>query len=196
LQGNGVVPELTQSAVDVPVVEAIAAAPAKSIAAHTSEAPASDRPEPKATPRKAKAPTTQPKAKAKPTTAPAKSRRSLEVLPAYRGMSKREAIAQILEQRLGEVLHHDTIIQALYGDLSSEDLKKERIRIDTSLHNGVKANKWKKAPVPASYVIKSTASAPAAKAKAAKPKLGRKVARSKKTELELVVLLRKADIQV
>jgi hypothetical protein len=234
LSSNGVVPQLTQGAVEVPVIETITLASAPSLAASPAAgAPVSDRPEPKASDssaqrlRKAKAPatakpTTQAKAKAKPTTAPAKSRRSLEILPAYRGISKREAIAQILEQRSGEVLHQDTIIQALYGDLSLEDIKDERVRIDTSLRNGVKANKkankWKKAPVPASYVLDAIASAPAAKATAAKPKSARKpavaeakpgrkpvvgkakasqkVARSKKTELELVALLRKADIQV
>jgi outer membrane biosynthesis protein TonB len=150
-------------------------------------------------------------------------------------MTKLDAIATVLEQNLGEVLHQDTIIQMLYGDLSLEELKKERVRMDTLLRNGVKNNKWKKAPVPASYVLEATAAgakpkrpgrkseptkepkpkpqpepvaevAPA-KAKAAKPKPGRKpavgkakasqkVARSKKTELELVALLRKADIQV
>jgi hypothetical protein len=319
LPSNGVVPQLTQSAAEVPVVEAIALAPVKSIAlAPATEAPASVRPKPKAsdsktkaepastgyTPRellpayqglkrleaiaqvleasageevsidalidalfgglsateqkterkrlitllyngekrglwqkgsatlsyvisastgKAKAPATakstaQPKAKAKPTTALTKSRRSLEVLPAFEGLSKLDAIAAVLGQHPGEVLHQDTIIQTLYGDLSPEDLKKERVRIDTSLRNGVKANKWKKAPVPASYVLEAIASASAAKATAAKPKSGRKpavaeakpgrklaiakanasqkVAQSKKTELELVALLRKADIQV
>jgi hypothetical protein len=165
--------------------------------------------------------------------AAAKKRDSLTVLPAFEGMTKLDAIAKVLEQNLGEVLHQDTIIQMLYGDLSLEELKKERVRMDTCLRNGVKANKWKKAPVPASYVLEApaasakpkrpgrkpdpskepkpepvaeVASAPA-KAKAAKLKSGRKpavgkakasqkVARSKKTELELVALLRKADIQV
>jgi hypothetical protein len=91
-------------------------------------------------------------------------------------LSKLDAIAKVLEQHSGEVLHQDTIIQTLYGDLSLEDLKKERIRIDTSLRNGVKANKWKKAPVPASYVLEAIASTPAAKATAAKPKSGCKPA--------------------
>jgi hypothetical protein len=173
----------------------------------------------------------QPTTKAPATTPP--KRISLTVLPAFEGMTKLDAIATVLGQNLGEVLHQDTIIQTLYGDLSPEDLKKERVRMDTCLRNGVKKNKWKKAPVPASYVLEATAAgakpkrpgrkpdpskepkpepvaevAPAsAKASAAKPKPGRKpaigkakasqkVARSKKTELELVALLRKADIQV
>jgi NADH dehydrogenase FAD-containing subunit len=140
-------------------------------------------------------------------------------------------------------LHHDTIIQTLYGDLSPEELKAERTRIKTALLTGVKDGKWQKASVPSNYLLGDTAAgakpkrpgrkpdptkepipqpepvaevvdakaphqeyAPApAKAKAAMPKLGResavakasqKTARPKKTELELVALLRKADIQV
>jgi hypothetical protein len=167
------------------------------------------------------------------TTDSVKKRISLTVLSAFEGMTKLDAIAAVLGQNLGEVLHQDTIIQTLYGDLSLEDLKKERVRMDTLLRNGVKNNKWKKAPVPASYVLEATAAgakpkrpgrkpdptkkpkpepvaevAPAsASAKVAKLKPGRKpavgkakasqkVARSNKTELELVALLRKADIQV
>jgi hypothetical protein len=67
----------------------------------------------------------------------------------------------------------------LYGDLSLEDLKKERVRIETSLRNGVKTNKWKKASVPASYVLEAITPAPAANAKVAKPKLGREPAVAK-----------------
>jgi hypothetical protein len=166
-----------------------------------------------------------------------KKRISLTVLPAFEGMTKLDAIAAVLGQNLGEVLHQDTIIQTLYGDLSPGDLKKERVRMDTCLRNGVKNNKWKKAPVPASYVLEATAAAGAkpkrpgrkpdpkkepkpkpqpepvaevapasASASAAKLKPGRKpavgkaeasqkVARSKRTELELVALLKRADIQ-
>jgi hypothetical protein len=318
LQGNGVVPQLAQSAAEVPVVETIALAPA-------AEAPASDRPKLKASPSNSKA-TAEPtsgkrstrsmlpayrgltrleaisqllqttpgqdvttdqvseelfgklsasdhkaerkslstqlyqgvvrklwqkgtktgtflasasassKSAESTTTAPATTaakRKSLSLLPAYTELSKGDAIAQVITAASGEVLHHDTIIQTLYGDLSPEDFKEERIRIKTALLTGVRDGKWQKASVPSSYFIKTTAagakpkrpgrkpeptkepkpepvaevaSAPA-KAKAAKLKSGRKpavgkakasqkVARSKKTELELVALLRKADIQV
>jgi hypothetical protein len=97
---------------------------------------------------------TQAKAtKAKPATAETKKRISLPLLPVYHNMTKLEAITQILEQRRGEVLHHDTIIQLLYGDLSPKELKEERVRIKTALLGGVKNNKWKKATVPSSYFI-------------------------------------------
>jgi hypothetical protein len=128
----------------------------------------------------------------------AKPRTSLTLLPAFEGLSKREAIAQVLEQYSGEALHQDTIIQTLYGDLSIADLKAERSRMDTALRTGVKDQKWQKASVPASYVM-----ATASKAKAAKPKPGRKptvgkakASKSKRTEAELLEILQKADIQV
>jgi hypothetical protein len=66
-------------------------------------------------------------------------------------------------------LHQDTIIQMLYGDLSLEELKKERVRMDTCLRNGVKANKWKKAPVLASYVLEATAAGAKPKRPGRKP---------------------------
>jgi hypothetical protein len=164
-------------------------------------------------------------------------RKSLTLLPAYAELSKGDAIAQVLGQYPGEVLHHDTIIQTLYGDLSLEELKAERTRIKTALLTGVKDGKWQKASVPSIYFLGDTAEGAkrkrpgrkpdptkepqpepvaegvdaiaSAKARVAKPKLGRepavakakvgrsqKTARPKKTELELVALLRKADIQV
>jgi hypothetical protein len=158
-------------------------------------------------PEPSKEPKPEPEASAQTKPATTKQRSSLEVLPAFEGLSKLDAIAKVLAQHPREVLHQDTIIQTLYGDLSPEDLKKERVRMDTSLRNGVKANKWKKAPVPASYVLEAIASAPTAKATAAKPKPGRKPAiakakeskkttRPKRTEAELVEALQKADIQV
>jgi hypothetical protein len=193
------------------------------------------------TPTASKSTPTAPKASA--TTAA--KRKSLTLLPAYAELTKGEAIAQILGQHPGEVLHHDTIIQSLYGDLNPEDLREERLRIKTALITGVKDGKWQKASVPSSYflgepvagakpnrpgrkpkesmllpepvaeVAKAThqeyapdpVEAPATEAKAAKPRSGRKPAiakakisqkkaRPKRSELELVALLRKADIQV
>jgi hypothetical protein len=107
-----------------------------------------------------------PKAKA-PATTSAK-RKSLPLLPTYAELSKGNAIAQILGQHTGEILHHDTIIQTLYGNLSPEDLREERVRIKTVLFTGVKDGKWKKASVPSSYVLEE----PAADAKPKRP--GRK----------------------
>jgi hypothetical protein len=110
---------------------------------------------------KAKASTT----KAKPEAAPA-PRISFALLPAYQGKSKLEAIGTVLEKNQGEVVHHDSIIKELYGDLGPEALKVERLRMKASLRQGVKKKLWQKASAPSSYileVVKAKASTPAEK---------------------------------
>jgi hypothetical protein len=119
----------------------------------------------KSAPPSVKAPT--PKAKAPVTTAA--KRKSLTLLPAYAELSKGDAIAQVLGQYPGEVLHHDTIIQTLYGDLSLEELKAERTRIKTALLTGVKDEKWQKASVPSSYFLGDTAAGAKPKRPGRKP---------------------------
>jgi hypothetical protein len=94
--------------------------------------------------------------KASPGTATAKKRISLPLLPTFQGMTKLEAITAVLAQYRGEVLHHDTIIQSLYGDLSPSDLKDERVRIKTALLGGVKNGKWQKASVASSYFLENS----------------------------------------
>jgi hypothetical protein len=98
--------------------------------------------------------TAQSKSKLITTKAP-NSRVSLPFLPTFKGMKKLDAIAQVLEDASDEVLHHDEIIQALYGTLSLEDLKAERLRMKTAMYQGVKQNLWQKAPSPSSYTLKS-----------------------------------------
>jgi hypothetical protein len=101
------------------------------------------------------------KAKAKPgPTAGASKRNSLPLLPIYKDMKKLDAIGVVLENYRGEVLHHDTIIQMLYGDLSPTELKAERVRIKTALLTGVKNKRWEKAPKPSSYFLRSESAAP------------------------------------
>jgi hypothetical protein len=112
-----------------------------------------------------KAPAT--KAKASATTAA--KRKSLTLLPAYAELNKGDAISQVLTAASGEVLHHDTIIQTLYGDLSLEELKEERTRIKTALLTGVKDGKWQKAAVPSSYYLGDTAAGAKPKRPGRKP---------------------------
>jgi hypothetical protein len=100
------------------------------------------------TQKKASAQTAQAKAGVTPTT---KKRNSLPLLPVYQGVTKLEAIRSVLKTYAGEDLHHDTIIQSLYGDLSPADLKAERIRIKTALLTGVKNKLWGKSPKPSTY---------------------------------------------
>jgi hypothetical protein len=89
-------------------------------------------------------------------TATSSGRESFPLLPAYQGMTKLEAIGQILSEQSGHVLHQDTIIQLLYGDLSPEVLKVESRRMRASLFQGVTKGLWQRAPKqPSSYIGKS-----------------------------------------
>jgi hypothetical protein len=118
------------------------------------------------------------------TTAPGSKRKSLPFLTAYAGMKKLDAIEIVLKKNPGEVLHHDTIIKVLYGDLSLEDLKDERVRIKTALLKGVKDGRWAKSSTPSSYFLKSETAASKSKAatsiKTMKPRSSAKARPSKK----------------
>lgn len=99
-----------------------------------------------------------------------KKRISLPLLSSFDGMTKLDAIASVLEKNRGEVLHHDTIIQSLYGDLNLEELKAERVRIKTALLGGVKNEKWQKASVASSYFLPEASAGAKVKASGRKPK--------------------------
>jgi hypothetical protein len=118
------------------------------------------------------------------TKAPGSKRKSLPFLTAYAGMKKLDAIEIVLKKNPGEVLHHDTVIKALYGDLSLADLKDERVRIKTALLKGVKDGRWAKSSTPSSYFLKSETAASKSKAatsiKTMKPRSSAKARPSKK----------------
>ncbi|MCG9891654.1 MAG: hypothetical protein MH252_11325 [Thermosynechococcaceae cyanobacterium MS004] len=81
---------------------------------------------------------------------------SLSLLPSYAGLTKLQAISKVLTEQSGHVLHQDSIIQLLYGDLSPEALSLERRRMRASLFQGVKKNLWQRAEkAPSSYIVKS-----------------------------------------
>ncbi len=121
-------------------------------------------------------PSLPPASKAKGDSQAPASRVSLPFLPKYQGLKKLEAIGQVMQDYVGQVLHQDTIIQLLFGDLSPAALKTERLRMKTALLQGVKKGLWSKAPKPSSYILKGSkarsaqASAPAAAPKAASAK--------------------------
>lgn len=109
------------------------------------------------------------------------SRVSLPFLPKYQGKKKLEAIGEVMQSYVGEVLHQDTIIQLLFGDLSPAALKTERLRMKTALLQGVKKGFWSKAPKPSSYILKaSKAKSESTATSAAKPKAAPKAAAAKR----------------
>jgi hypothetical protein len=104
----------------------------------------------------AKASTAQAKAlAAKPKTADlSDGRDSISLLPAYAGMNKLEAIAQVLTEQSGHVLHQDTIFQLLYGEVSPERISEESKRMRASLFQGATKGLWEKASNrPSSYLV-------------------------------------------
>ncbi len=136
-------------------------------------------------------------------------------LPAqYVGLSKIETVAKVLEENNGTVMHMDEIIEQLYGKLSGEDLKAEKVRMKDVMTRGVQRKLWNKAQgVPSSIVAREPKPPSAAKAKAsttakvtqlqpATPKKPRKAvpakttAKPKRKQAEVVALLKKANIKV
>jgi hypothetical protein len=98
----------------------------------------------------------QPTPHSKPTAPATKSSSggSLALLPEFDGMNKLEAISKALNTQSGHVLHQDSIMQMLYGDLSPEIIKKESRKLRASLFQGVSKGLWQKAPKqPSSYLV-------------------------------------------
>ncbi len=87
----------------------------------------------------------------------AKGNAAISLLPAYAGMNKLEAIAQVLTEQSGHILHQDTLFQLLYGEASPEVLSKESKRMRASLFQGVTKGLWEKASnQPSSYLAKAS----------------------------------------
>ena len=76
-----------------------------------------------------------------------KSRNELQVLPKYRGLSKFEAVMQLLQSNAGSILHVDYIVRTLYGELEPNAFKVAKDRVSNTLYTGHKQkNLWAKVP--------------------------------------------------
>jgi hypothetical protein len=73
-----------------------------------------------------------------------KPRSKLKLLPPYDTMSKIDAIAKLMQDHPGEILKTDQIIHHLHGELSTNDLKAERLRVRDVLKRGIKRKLWAK----------------------------------------------------
>ncbi|NJR56477.1 MAG: hypothetical protein HC768_19155 [Acaryochloris sp. CRU_2_0] len=95
---------------------------------------------------KGRKPSAQPKSSGKPTKSSSRKGSAiiLPLLPRFVGMSKIEAVGQILQDNAGQVLHMDQIITALVGELNEADLKAERSRIKDTLYKGAIQERWVK----------------------------------------------------
>jgi hypothetical protein len=189
----------------------------KAAAPATETAPT---PEPAKSGRKPSSTTSKEKTKSgSDRTAPVKSgsrgRTQVLSLPSqYAGLSKIETVAKVLEDNNGKVMHMEEIIEQLYGKLSGDDLKAEKVRMKDVMTRGVQRKLWNKAQGVPSSIVSGEAKQPSApkdkksttpkvtKLKPATPKKPRKAAPAKTTEkpkrknAEVVALLRKANIKV
>lgn len=68
------------------------------------------------------------------------------LLAKYQHLSKLQAIAKLLQEKQGRILHVDFIIRALYGELEPDAAKAEKSRIHDSLSTGVERGLWNKVP--------------------------------------------------
>lgn len=151
---NGLLQAQEPNALKTDVVFDLPALTAAPIADLDTDASQPNNNSPKVKASATKARTTKTQTKSKTAKAPSSGRESFPLLPAYEGMTKLEAIGQILSEQSGHVLHQDTIIQLLYGDLSPEVLKVESRRMRASLFQGVTKGLWQRAPKqPSSYIL-------------------------------------------
>ncbi len=104
---------------------------------------------PKATPVKA-APRASKKAEAESSKAsqPKKSGRmsSLVMRPLYQGNTLTDAIEKVLQERKGEFVNADSVVKALYGDLSAENFRQAKDRVTKNLSKGKLDGKWERVP--------------------------------------------------
>lgn len=99
-------------------------------------------PSPKASPKAAKksAPAIEPQ--------PKKSGRmsSLVMRPLYEGNTLTDAIEKVLQERKGEFVNADSVVKALYGDLSVENFRQAKDRVTKNLSKGKLDAKWERVP--------------------------------------------------
>jgi hypothetical protein len=123
-----------------PIVEKVAKTPKAAKAPKAAKTPKAVVPSPKAT--KAK------KADLPTATQPKKSGRmsSLVMRPLYQGNTLTDAIEKVLQERKGEFVNADSVVKALYGDLSVENFRQAKDRVTKNLSKGKLDGKWERVP--------------------------------------------------
>jgi DNA-binding transcriptional regulator YdaS (Cro superfamily) len=69
---------------------------------------------------------------------------TLPLLPSYTGMTKAQAVTQVMEDHAGQAVSLDQIIELLHGELDINALKQERKRMRTIMWRGVDGKKWQR----------------------------------------------------
>jgi hypothetical protein len=76
------------------------------------------------------------------------------LLSAYEGLTRLEAISQVLQRTPGQEVTIDALIHGLFGDLNAAEHKSERLKLKTLMYQGEKRKLWHKGSAPSSYLIK------------------------------------------
>ena len=82
---------------------------------------------------------------------------SLAMRGPYQGNTLTEAIAKILQERKGEFVTADSIVKALYGDLSNETFRLAKDRVTKNLSKGKLDGLWERVPHQLGYYTLSMA---------------------------------------
>ncbi len=124
-----------------PVVEKVAKVAKAPKVAKVAKAPKALVASPKAT-------KASKKAELSTTTQPKKSGRmsSLVMRPLYQGNTLTDAIEKVLQERKGEFVNADSVVKALYGDLSVENFRQAKDRVTKNLSKGKLDGKWERVP--------------------------------------------------
>jgi hypothetical protein len=85
----------------------------------------------------------------------------IPMLPQYQGLSRMEAIKQLLQEQIGTVCHIDFIVRSLYGELDSTLFRVVKGRVQSSLTQGRERNYWVTIPEePGCYTLDLSLVAP------------------------------------
>ena len=71
---------------------------------------------------------------------------SLVMRPLYHGNTLTDAIEKVLQERKGEFVNADSVVKALYGDLSVENFRQAKDRVTKNLSKGKLDGKWERVP--------------------------------------------------
>jgi len=122
--------------------EAVAAPVAVPVIAEVPTAPTKGR-KPKAAAKPEAAPVATPAAKGK---GRGHRRGSLTTRPAYEGLTLTESIEKILNERQGQAVNADDVVNILYGDLPETVFRVAKERVTKNLSKGKGENRWKRVP--------------------------------------------------
>ncbi|MEE3717779.1 hypothetical protein V2H45_13640 [Tumidithrix elongata RA019] len=102
---------------------------------------------------------------AKPAGKPGRRSSSITLRSAYQGSTLTEAIEKVLQERKGQYVNADGVVDALYGDLAEDVLKVAKERVTKNLSKGKIEGKWERVPEQLGYYTLSLKDASASAAK-------------------------------